>query len=85
MNRPAIHPGEIVQEELSARRVSAADAVSQMGLPRHQLTQILSGERAITADTALRLGYCLGTGPELWLNLQRQYERRTAAIPEERR
>jgi antitoxin HigA-1 len=42
------------------------------------ITQILAGKRAITADTALRLGQWFGTGPELWLNLQKWYELRLA-------
>ena len=46
--------------------------------PTNRITQILKGQRAITADTALRLGQWLGTGPELWLNLQKAYELRLA-------
>jgi antitoxin HigA-1 len=47
-------------------------------VPTNRISQILNGKRAITADTALRLGYWLGTGPEIWLNLQKSYELRLA-------
>ena len=44
----------------------------------NRVTQILHGRRAITADTALRLGRWFGTGPEIWLDLQTDYELRIA-------
>lgn len=47
-------------------------------MPTNRIGQILNGRRAFTADTALRLGRWVGTGPELWLNLQKQYELRLA-------
>ena len=78
MARPAIHPGEILEEELKFRSISPADAARALGVPANRVSQILSGKRAITADTALRLGYWIGTGPEFWLNLQRQFELRVA-------
>lgn len=78
MTRPAIHPGEILEEELEFRAISPTDAARAVGVPANRISQILHGKRAITADTALRLGYWLGTGPELWLNLQRQFELRMA-------
>ena len=76
MPRPAIHPGEILEEELDFRGINPAEAARALGVPANRVSQILSGKRAITADTALRLGYWLGTGPEVWINLQRQYELR---------
>ena len=47
-------------------------------MPASRVTRIVKGTRAITVDTALRLGWWFGTGPELWLNLQKQYELRVA-------
>jgi addiction module HigA family antidote len=78
MSRPPIHPGEILAGELEELDMSAASVARVLRVPTNRITQILNGERAITADTALRLGQWLGTGPELWLNLQKQYELRLA-------
>jgi addiction module HigA family antidote len=78
MARPPIHPGEILAGELDELQMSAAQLSRELHVPTNRITQILNGQRAITADTALRLGYWLGTGPELWLNLQKQYELRLA-------
>lgn len=58
--------------------MSAAELGRTWHVPTDRVTQILKGERAVTADTALRLGQWLGTGPDLWLNPRRQYELRLA-------
>jgi addiction module HigA family antidote len=76
--RPAIHPGEILAEELAELQMSATELSRRLHVPTNRITQILAGQRAITADTALRLGTWFGTGPELWLNLQKAYELRLA-------
>jgi len=78
MARPPIHPGEILADELAELGISAAHLGRELHVPTNRITQILNGKRAMTADTALRLGQWLGTGPELWLNLQKQYELRLA-------
>lgn len=78
MTRPAIHHGEILADELQELRMSAAELARTLHVPTNRITQILNGQRAITADTALRLGQWFGTGPELWLNLQKAYELRLA-------
>ncbi len=78
MSRPAIHPGEILADELQELSMSAAELARQLHVPTNRITQILNGQRAITADTALRLGQWFSTGPELWLNLQQSYELRLA-------
>lgn len=78
MTRPPIHPGEVLADELAELGVSAAQVSRELHVPTNRVTQILNGRRAITADTALRLGRWLGTGPELWLNLQKQFELRLA-------
>ncbi len=78
MTRPAIHPGEILADELQELRISAAELARTLQVPTNRITQILNGKRAITADTALRLGQWFGTGPELWMNLQKSYEIRLA-------
>jgi addiction module HigA family antidote len=78
MARTPIHPGEILAEELDEMGISAAELARTLHVPINRITQILKGQRAITADTALRLGKWLGTGAELWLNLQKSYELRQA-------
>jgi antitoxin HigA-1 len=78
MTRPAIHPGEILKDELTELGISAAELARILHVPTNRITQILNGKRAITADTALRLGRWFGTGAELWLNLQKSYELRLA-------
>jgi len=78
MARPPIHPGEILADELAELQMSAAQLSRELHVPTNRITQILNGRRALTADTALRLGQWFGTGPELWINLQKQFELRLA-------
>ena len=78
MARLAIHPGEHLAEELKALDMSAAELARQLEVPTNRVTGILNGQRAITGDTALRLGHFFGTSPEFWLNLQSLYELRMA-------
>lgn len=76
---PPVTPGEILLEEfmrplgLSARQLARA-----LGVPVNRISQIIKGQRAITASTALRLARYFGTSPELWLNLQSHFELRRA-------
>ena len=74
----AIHPGEHLAEELKELEMSAAELARQLEVPTNRITEILKGQRAITGDTALRLGHFFGTSPEFWLNLQSLYELRLA-------
>ena len=74
----AIHPGEHLAEELEMLGMSAASLARQLGVPTNRVTEILNGQRAITGDTALRLGHFFGTSAEFWLNLQSVYELRLA-------
>jgi addiction module HigA family antidote len=78
MARTPIHPGEILAGELEELEMTAAELARILRVPTNRITQIIAGKRAITADTALRLGKWLGTGPELWMNLQQSYELRLA-------
>ena len=73
-----IHPGEHLAEELNELGMSAAALARQLAVPTNRITEILYGRRAITGDTALRLGHFFGTSPEFWLNLQKIYELRLA-------
>ena len=72
--REPIHPGEILAEELAAMGVKPAALAEAIRVPANRVSQIIHGKRAITADTALRLGKWFGTGPEFWINLQKLYE-----------
>ena len=78
MVRSAIHPGEQLAEQLAALDMSAAELGRQLKVPPNRITEILNGQRAITGDTALRLGHFFATGPEFWLNLQTIYDLRVA-------
>jgi addiction module HigA family antidote len=74
MPRHAIHPGEHLAGQLEALKMSAAKLARQLKVPTNRITHILNGQRAITGDTALRLGHYFGTSAEFWLNLQKLYE-----------
>jgi antitoxin HigA-1 len=78
MARTPIHPGEILREELELLSISAAELARQLNVPTNRVTGILNEQRAVTADTALRLGHWFGTSAEMWLNMQKLYELRLA-------
>ena len=78
-----ITPGEILLEDwIMPHELSCAQVSQRTGIPASRLTEITKGRRAITADTALRLGRFFGTGERFWLNLQQAYdlERTRAAL-----
>ena len=74
MLREAIHPGEFLADELTEIGMTRTELARQIDVPPNRISQIIRGIRDLTADTALRLGQFFGTGPELWLNLQKAYE-----------
>ena len=78
MARTAIHPGEHLAEQLQALNMSAAELARSLRVATNRVTQILRGSRAVTGDTALRLGHFFDTSPDFWLNLQKIYELRLA-------
>ena len=78
MMRDPIHPGETLREDLEALGMSAAELARRIEVPVNRITEILNGRRAVTGDTALRLGRFFGTSGEFWLNLQKLYELRRA-------
>ena len=71
---PVVHPGRLLKRELTVRRLSANRLPLGIGVPSGRVTDILTGRRSITADTAVRLGRYFGNGAQLWLNLQGQYD-----------
>lgn len=78
MARPAIHPGEILADELEALGMTPTELARHINVPANRVTQIIKGQRGITGDTALRLGHWFGTSPQFWLNLQGAYDIRVA-------
>ena len=80
MRRSAIHPGEHLAEQLEELGMSATELGRQLGVPTNRVTAMLHGRRAITGDTALRLGHFFGNSPQFWLNLQALYDLRTAEM-----
>lgn len=75
---PAIHPGEHLRDELDELGLSARAFSRLLDIPVNRVTQILNGQRGISADTALRLARYFGTSAEFWMNLQQTYELRLA-------
>lgn len=74
-----ISPGEILLEEfLRPLGISQNQLAREIDVPVSRVAGIIKGNRAITADTALRLSRYFGTSPEMWLNLQSQYDLRVA-------
>lgn len=70
-----MHPGEVLREEfLVPLKMSAGTLAKACGLPRTRIERISGELTGVTADTALRLAKALGTTPQLWLNLQTDYD-----------
>jgi addiction module HigA family antidote len=79
-----IHPGEILREEFLKPLDMSANALGiALGVPANRVSAIVAEERAITADTALRLARALNTSAEFWMNLQKTYELRVAETDKE--
>ncbi len=71
---PPIHPGELLKDELVEINVSLNELARALRVPMNRISAIVNGKRAITVDTALRLGRYFGTSPQYWLNLQNAYD-----------
>jgi addiction module HigA family antidote len=78
MPRPAIHPGQILRDELAELGVTPTELSRQIEVPPNRVTEIIHGRRSITGDTALRLGQWFGSSARFWLNLQSAYDLRAA-------
>lgn len=80
-----IHPGEILKEEfLDEYGLSQYELAKRIAVPAPRINAIVLGKRAISADTALRLGRFFGNSPQFWLNLQNHYDLQIAerTLPE---
>ena len=71
---PVVHPGRLLKRELGTRKLTANRLSLDIGVPSGRITGILNSRRAITADTAVRLGRYFGNGAQFWLDLQGQYD-----------
>lgn len=72
---PPVHPGEILLEDfLQPMGITQYRLAKSLGVSQRRVGEILTGKRAITADTALRLARFFGTDAQSWMNLQAHYE-----------
>ncbi|MDR3529085.1 MAG: HigA family addiction module antitoxin [Rhodopila sp.] len=71
---PPSHPGETLADELAARGLTANALALKLRVPANRITDIVRGRRALTAETALRLGRYFGTGAKFWVDLQASYD-----------
>ena len=67
-------PGEFLREELEARGWSQTELAEIIGRPVRLINELIAGKKAITPETAIQLGDSLGTGPDVWMNLESQYQ-----------
>ncbi|MCH8336094.1 MAG: HigA family addiction module antidote protein [Proteobacteria bacterium] len=70
----SVHPGRVLKRELVARELSANKLALALRVPSGRITSILNGKRAITPETALRLGRYFGNSARFWMNLQTRYD-----------
>jgi HTH-type transcriptional regulator/antitoxin HigA len=78
----AIHPGEMLKDELDAINLSQKEFATLIGLPATQLNEIIKGKRGIYADLALLIEKVLKIDASVWLNMQMNYELNVAKINE---
>ncbi len=72
---PPVHPGEVLLEDfIKPLGLSQYRVAKDIGVPALRISQIVRGERSITADTALRLARYFGTSANVWLRLQARYD-----------
>ena len=70
-----VHPGQVLREDfLKELGLSAYEVAKICGVPGNRLYRLIREEKAISADTALRLGAAFGTTPQFWMNLQSLYD-----------
>jgi antitoxin HigA-1 len=70
----AVHPGDVLKDEIDELNLSVSELARQIGVPANRLSQIIRGKRAVTGDTALRLGHWFGMNPQFWMNLQASHD-----------
>jgi antitoxin HigA-1 len=76
-----VHPGEILLEDfLKPMGITQYRLAKSIGVSQRRIGQIVAGQRAVTADTALRLARFFGTDAQSWMNLQAHYDLETAEM-----
>lgn len=75
---PAIHPGAFLAETLEELRVSQATFARALGVSPMRISHVIKGARPVTAELALLFGRALDQSPQYWLNLQADYDLKTA-------
>jgi len=73
-----VYPGRVLKRELAVREMSANKLALALHVPSGRITSILNGKRAISPETALRLGRYFGNSARFWINLQTRYDRQLA-------
>jgi len=73
-----IHPGEVLKTVFEDAGVSANAVALALRIPANRLTEIINGNRSLTADTALRLARYFGTSAQMWMNLQAKFDLESA-------
>jgi addiction module HigA family antidote len=75
-----IHPGEILLEDfMKPMGITARQLAADIDVPPSRISELVNGQRPVTADTALRLGLFFGMEARFWLNLQAEYDIRVAS------
>jgi len=70
-----VHPGEVLMKDfIEPMKLTRYRVAKAINVPQRRIDEICSGQRAISADTALRLGRLFGIDPQVWMNLQAQYD-----------
>ena len=74
----AIHPGEMIKDEIEYRGISQKQLAAEIGIPASVLNEVLNGKRAVMTEYALLLEAALGIEADLWLRLQSEYNKQIA-------
>lgn len=73
-NRVPVHPGEILRETIEEMGVSQRALAAHLGIPLQRVNELIRGKRGISPETAWLLSEAFGTSPEVWTNLQSNYD-----------
>ena len=70
----AVHPGQVLKDELEELSITPTEFSRQIDVPPNRVSQIIAGKRSITADTGLRLSRFFGMSDGFWIGLQADYD-----------
>jgi addiction module HigA family antidote len=78
---PSIHPGDVLLEDfMKPSNLSINGLARMLRVPANRISEIVNRKRSITPDTAMRLAIFFDTTPDVWLNLQTQYDLEVAEL-----